>query len=177
MTAASLQELVRDVVYKVAPSLIFAGVHGYTVSRDNGDGTLDLAPMPRVLHGPKLRVEQWAAPGIEAGINVGDKVLLVFASLGDDEVMPVIIGHVALRNRKPASLKVDATGTLRAGASASLVHLGSGTEQLAIGVEVATSRPVVYGNNVQIPVVGAFAVGPIIQNPATAPNAIAKVRT
>ncbi len=126
MTIASLQELVRDAVFKVAPSLVFAGVHGYTVTRDNGDGTIDLAPMPRVLHGPRLRVEQWAAPGMEAGLNVGDKVVIVFASLGADEVMPIIIGHLPLRNGKPASLTIDAKSgsTIAIGTTAATIQIG-----------------------------------------------------
>jgi hypothetical protein len=123
MTYPTTQELLRELIIKLVPSLVLAGVHSYTVSKDAGGGRFDLQPAPRVLHGPRLRVEQGAAPGIEGGLNVGDKVLLVFVD--NDAAQPMIVGHLPLRDGKPASLKIDATGTIRIGASASLVSIGA----------------------------------------------------
>lgn len=170
----SLQELIRGIMVKLFPALVFGGVHSYVVATDHGDGALSLAPTARVLHGPRLRVEQWAGPGIEAGLSVGDKLLLVFVD--NDAAQPAIIGHMPLRQGKPGSLKIDATGTIRIGASAALVHFGSGTEAVALGAEAIGRRVVCYGDQIQVPVSGVVAQGPITQNAITAPNQIAKVR-
>lgn len=136
MTTASPQELFRDFLFKVAPSLLLSGVHTYTVTRDNA-GTLDLAPGSRVLHGPHLRVEQYAGPGIEAGLSVGDKVLLVF--IDNDKGQPAIIGHLPLRTGKPGSLKIDATGAITIGESASTINIGGPSAvSLAKSAEIIT---------------------------------------
>ena len=174
MSAPSTQELLRELVFKLAPSLILTGVHTYTVTKDSGDGRYDLAPGQGVLHPPRLRVAQWSAPGTEATLFVGDKVLLVFVD--NDEGKPVMIGHMPLREGKPANVEIDAQGQITIGASSPLVVIGSGPGPLAVGAEIAGRRAICYGDNVQIPVVGASAIGPIIQNPATAPNSISKVR-
>lgn len=146
MSLQALEELFRDAIMALAPRLVLTGVHGYTVSRDNGDGTFDIAPAPRVLHGPRLRVEQGAAPGVEAGLSVGDKVCLVFVD--HDETQPLIVAHMPLRDGKPASLRVDATGTIRIGASASLVHIATGSDLAAPGTE--TGRVVRFGDLVSV---------------------------
>lgn len=169
----SLLNKIAALVRRVAPELPFVGTFTYTVSRDNGDGSIDVTPAASVQHPPHLRVEQRAAPGIEAGLSVGDEVLITFRQPGN---RPAIIGHAPLNRSTPDALKIDCASTLRIGESASLVHLGSGTSPLAIGAEITGRRVVCYGDNVTIPVAGAAAVGAIVQNPATAPNAISKVR-
>lgn len=153
MTAPSTQELLRDLIYKLAPSIVLAGVHLYVVARAAGDGRYDLEPAPRVLHGPRLRVEQWAAPGVEAGLTLGDELAIVF--LNNDERYPAIVAHVPLRRTTPASLRVDCSGTLRMGASASLIHLATGSDLMAPGTE--TGRVVRFGDAVSV----GSSVGPI----------------
>ncbi len=122
MTDPSIQELLRELVLKLCPSLMLAGVHRYTVARDNGDGRFDLNPRTGLLHPPRLRVEQWAAPGIEGGLVVGQEVAVVF--LDNDEALPAILGHLPLRRRKPGSLKIDATGVITIGEHATAINIG-----------------------------------------------------
>lgn len=117
----SLLNKVAQLVHKVLPDLPYLGVYTYTVTRDNGDGTLDLAPAPEVLHGPRLRVEQRAAPGMEAGLSVGDEVLIVFRQPGN---RPAIIGHAPLNESKPGTLKIDCTGVMTIGETATAINVG-----------------------------------------------------
>lgn len=121
MTEDSLLTLFRKLILKLAPQIIFHGVHTYTVSRDNGDGTIDLTPAPKVLHGPHLRVEQMAAPGMEAALSLGDEVLLVFRTPED---RPAIIGHAPLSRSTPGTLKIDCIGAMTIGATSTAINIG-----------------------------------------------------
>ncbi len=106
----STSERFRKAILHHLPWLLFLGVHRYTVSRDNGDGTVDLAPAPKVLHGPHLRVGQYAAPGIEAVLSVGDLVGVMFFDGGNGDCLPAIVAHGPLARGKPSSLRIDVAG-------------------------------------------------------------------
>jgi hypothetical protein len=122
MNPETLLELLRTLIFQLAPPIALAGVHRYTVTNSAGDGRYDLEPAPKVLHGPRLRVEQMSAPGVEAGLSVGDELAIVF--LDNDERYPAIIAHAPLRRSKPGTLKIDATTLITIGASAPTINLG-----------------------------------------------------
>ena len=164
MSAADVRRELLVIAAEAPPSP-YAFPRTYVVRNGRTDGRLDLDP-PADARGvlpPLAGVPVWGAPGLSVQALPGDRVVVVFRDAKANQ--PAVIGFESLTTGRHPKISLDA---------AALVLCGT-TDALAVGAEVTGRRVVCYGDQVTVPVAGAAAAGPLLQNPATSPNHISKV--
>lgn len=146
-SAPSVRNAVRRMVREDFPEMIYGFPRTYIVTAVRGDGRLDLAPPADAPELPVLpAVDQWL-DGIQLTPNVGDQVVVSFRDA--NPTRPMVTSDMPLRSSTPAAVKIDATGTVSVGTSATDVNLGSpsfvATPVTAPGHFVRYGDPVTVG--------------------------------
>jgi hypothetical protein len=160
---------VRDELLRIAaeaPPNPFAFPRTYVVRNGRNDGRVDLDPPPdaRDVLPSLAGVEVWTTPGLTVQAYPGDLVIVQFRDARQER--PVVTGFAPLTgSHVHPKVSINAAALVLCGA----------TDALAIGAEVTGRRVVCYGDKVAIAVSGATTTGPILQDPASAPNPISKV--
>lgn len=143
----------RGLVLSVYPAAVYWLTHEYAVAESDG-ATFSGTPTDATIS-PQLPTRVPYAPSL-AGASC---------------VVPVgTLAYVGFANADPSKPFLVRFG---AGSTSTAVSLAAGTVTLSIGGEL--KHVVCYGDNITVPVGGGAAAGPIIQNPATAPNAVSLV--
>ena len=121
------------------------------------------------------RVLSRPSAGYAPTYQLGSLVLVAFVQ--GDPTRPFIAFGPEVGSSTPPAVTIDASGALTFGPSASSVQVGSGGTSTATGLEVTQRRVVCYGDNIAgLTAAGGVVTGAIIQNPATAPICISRVR-
>lgn len=144
---AALRKLVRQLL----PDYRFNAVYEYRVVKREGD-RLNLQPVRVSLGMPTLRRVK-VRPGVAgavAEVALGSLVLVAFVNA--DPGRPVVVGFDDVESAFFAPTRLDLVTE----------------DDLAAGVPNPAGRSLRYGDIVKIPVVGSFAVGVIVGDPATA---------
>lgn len=162
----------RMLVKSFFPALVYWITHEYAVEESDGR-TFSGRPTDPTFS-PQIPVGVPYSPALAGAYSVVPKGTLAYVAFANaDPSKPFLVRFAA--GATSTTTTIDATDGITLGGSSTLVTLGSGRVALAIGAE--TYYLVCYGDQVNVPVVGGVvAQGAITQNPATAPNSIAKVR-
>lgn len=144
----TLREFVIQWVREAFPQLFYGSLYEFRVVAVSA-GRLDLRPVDTKVVGPQPRVYQWTLSGSEPTPVVGTSVVLAF--LDADPGKPVVVGYGPQRTApggSPSAMKIDTTGALTLGPSASSVVVGStftpGAAPAAVGHFVR------YGDTVSV---------------------------
>ena len=148
---------IREIIRAELPQMTYAGIWEYQTSSTtiiggtvfiDGFATATI-PLPDLVAIP-LRPSIAGTTVVPA---VGSKLLVAFVN--QDPTRPFVLSMDAL---PPVA-----------------ISLGGGATDLVPDTQEG-NRVVRYGDQVFIPVSGSFAVGSIVQNPATAPNPISRLK-
>ena len=143
----TLRTSILRVVASAFPALAYGYPRTYTVAAVRADSRLDLTPPPDARHLAELAaVAPYTIAGVAISPAVGAEVLVAFADA--DPRRPRVLGFAP---GTPTAAGVDASGTVRVGASSLLVSIGNGSESVSNPVG-AVGRVVRYGDTMVFPV-------------------------